>query len=138
MLQSAMAMKVALPFWNGRISPVFDVAKNLRVLEIEHGTVTQTHNVRIEDGGRVARLEELDVDTLVCAAISRPLEAACWVAGVEVVSDVSGRLDEVIEALLNGNLEGTRATGRGFAREVDVSARRRDTHSDAGTRTRHP
>jgi predicted Fe-Mo cluster-binding NifX family protein len=97
-------MRIALPVWIGRISPVFDVARHVRVVETEENKVARKEDVDLEDGNRVERLRALAVDVLICAAISRQLEAAFWVAGIEVVSEVCGRVDEVIEAYLNGSL----------------------------------
>jgi predicted Fe-Mo cluster-binding NifX family protein len=105
MLLSPTPMRVALPVWKGRISPVFDVATQVRVIEVEDGTPTSQRDLRLAYPGRVARLEELGIDVLICAAVSRPLEAACWVAGIEVVSEVCGPVDAVIEAYLDGSLE---------------------------------
>jgi len=104
MLLSSRPMKVALPVWIGRISPVFDVAQHVRVVEIEGKDVTRKEDVNLEDGNRVERLRALAVEVLICAGISRQLEAAFWVAGIEVVSEVCGRVDEVVEAYLNGSL----------------------------------
>jgi predicted Fe-Mo cluster-binding NifX family protein len=105
MLLSPKPMRVALPVWKARISPVFDVATQVRVIEVEDGAATSQRDLRLAYPGRVARLEELGIDVLICAAISRPLEAAIWVAGIEVVSEICGPVEAVIEAFLDGSLE---------------------------------
>jgi predicted Fe-Mo cluster-binding NifX family protein len=91
-------MRVALPAWNGRISPVFDVANRIRLVEIDNGIVTRQSEHKLMSGGRVEELSELSVDVLICAAISWPVEAMLWVAGIEVISDVCGPADEIVEA----------------------------------------
>jgi predicted Fe-Mo cluster-binding NifX family protein len=96
------SMKVALPIWNERVSPVFDVAKRLRVFEVEGRIITGTTDHSLDGGGRALRLSALGVDVLICAAISWPAEAALWVAGVEVIPEVCGPADEVVEAYLRG------------------------------------
>jgi len=97
-------MRVALPVWSDRISPVFDVATHMKVVDIDGRSVIRILDLRVARSNRVARLEELAVDVLICGAISRPLEAACWVAGIEVVADICGPVDDVIGAYLNGSL----------------------------------
>jgi predicted Fe-Mo cluster-binding NifX family protein len=115
MLLIEEGMRVALPVYSGRISPVFDVATHMRVVDIDDGTVIHTRDLCLAKLNRIARLEELGVDVLICGAISRPLEAACWVAGIEVVSEICGPADDVIGAYLNGSLaaEDYRSPGRG-------------------------
>jgi predicted Fe-Mo cluster-binding NifX family protein len=101
-LQLSAPMRVALPAWDGRVSPVFDVANRILVVDIERGTVTRTSDHTLEDDNRVETLSTLGVDVLLCSAISWPVEAMLWVAGIEVVSDICGPIDEVIGAYRSG------------------------------------
>jgi predicted Fe-Mo cluster-binding NifX family protein len=101
-------MKVALPIWDERISPVFDVARKLRLVEVEDGSLIGQIDHRIESGAHASMLSELGVEVLICSAISRALEAIAWRAGVEVIPDICGDVDEVIKAYLLGNLADTR------------------------------
>ncbi len=50
-------------------------------------------------------LSDLGVDVLVCSAISSPLEAALYGLGVEVISDICGSPEEIIQALAAGDAE---------------------------------
>ena len=115
-------MRIALPCWNGRVSPVFDVSRRLRVVDIEGGAISRNEEIRLENESRVAKLEGLDVEVLICAAISRPLEAACWVAGVQVVPEVNGPVDDVIDAVLEGS----------FVRTLDPAVLRTRVGHDSG------
>jgi predicted Fe-Mo cluster-binding NifX family protein len=45
------------------------------------------------------------VDALICGAISWPLELALTSAGIEVIAQTCGDVDEVLEAFLAGQLE---------------------------------
>jgi predicted Fe-Mo cluster-binding NifX family protein len=103
MLLLPRLMKMALPVWNGRVSPVLDVARRLRVVEVDDGIVAGESEHLLVDRGVAEALSELGVDILICAAISRPLEATVWVAGVKVISEVCGPADEVVAAYLQGD-----------------------------------
>jgi predicted Fe-Mo cluster-binding NifX family protein len=124
---------------------VFDVATHVKVIEVDDGKIAHTFELRLDASNRVARLEEQSVDVLICGAISRPLEATCWVAGIEVLSEVCGPVDDVIEAYLNGSLgrqqylsPGHAGRGPGF---VEPPRRRERTRhrsvSRAGHSSRH-
>ena len=100
-------MKVAIPYWQGRISPVFDVAGNVLVVEVDDGVEQARRNVvfDVEDPqGRAARLTETGANVLVCGAISRPLEMAVSSAGMEVISQICGDLECVLAAFIDGRL----------------------------------
>ena len=44
-------MKIAIPYWAGRVSPVFDVAKHLLVAEIDNDAEVKRESVAIEETG---------------------------------------------------------------------------------------
>jgi predicted Fe-Mo cluster-binding NifX family protein len=101
-------MKTAFAYWDNRIAPVFDIARQIHVVEAESGRiVAETEEVLTDDlpVQKVIRLAELGVGTLVCGAISRPLHELVAAYGIEVIPFVAGDLCEVIQAWLSDNLE---------------------------------
>jgi predicted Fe-Mo cluster-binding NifX family protein len=105
--RTPLRTKAAFPCWDGRIAPVFDTARDLHVVSTESGRVVSTSEEPLPSGppGRkAARLSELGVETLVCGAISRPMQDAVASFGIRVVSFVSGERDEVVRAWLGGEL----------------------------------
>lgn len=100
-------MKVALPTWDGRVSPVFDVAKRLLVVDVERGTEISRSEVDLEEtrlAARASRVTALGVHVLICGAISWPLEAMLTSAGVRVIPQTCGPVDDVLRAFLEGQL----------------------------------
>jgi predicted Fe-Mo cluster-binding NifX family protein len=94
-------MKTAFAAWNNRIAPVFDVARHLHIVETESGRIVkEARDVLTDDvpAQKALHLAELGIGTLVCGAISRPLQAMVAAQGIRVVSFVAGDLREVIEA----------------------------------------
>lgn len=102
-------MRIALTVWNGRIAPVFDVAGTLRLVRLQEDAVTEDILISVPPGSgmisRVASLVEQRIDILVCGAVSRPVHRMLADSGIEVHSFVAGYADDVLEALLKGNLE---------------------------------
>jgi predicted Fe-Mo cluster-binding NifX family protein len=94
-------MRLAIAEWNGYVSPVFDTAGRVRIVETDTPLDTEGHMAEIteEDAARRAlRLVELRVDVLICGAISRPLEAMIAAQGIRVVPRVCGPASEVIQS----------------------------------------
>jgi predicted Fe-Mo cluster-binding NifX family protein len=101
-------MKTAFAFWDNRIAPVFDVARMIRVVEVEAGKIiVETEHALTDDlpAQKALRLAELGIGALVCGAISRPVHAMVVAYGIEVIPFTAGDLREVIQAWLSGNLE---------------------------------
>ena len=100
-------MKVAVPRWTGRVSPVFDVAKRLLVVEIERGIEVSRNEARIEERellSRAKHVAQLGVNVLICGAISLPLEAMLASAGVRVIPHTCGPVEHVLRAFVSGSL----------------------------------
>jgi predicted Fe-Mo cluster-binding NifX family protein len=102
-------MKAAFAYWDNRIAPVFDTARQIHVVEVEAGhLVGEAPETLSEDMSvqKALRLVELGVGILVCGAISRPMHEMVTAYGIRVVSFVAGDLREVIQAWISGDLEG--------------------------------
>ena len=101
-------MKVAIPHWRGRVSPVFDVAGSVLLVDVDGGEERGRRDVQLEMEELPARagiLAELGADVLVCGAISWPLERALSAAGIEVVPQTCGDVERVLAAFLDGRLD---------------------------------
>jgi predicted Fe-Mo cluster-binding NifX family protein len=101
-------VKVAIPQWNGRVSPVFDAAETVMLYETaQHEIRGQTLlTIKISDHLQRARwLQSLGVDTLICGALSKSLERTLTPTGITVIPFICGKTEEVIEAYIAGQLE---------------------------------
>lgn len=102
--------KAAFASWKNRIAPVFDVARSIQMVVAAKGRII--HQEKADVSGnipnqKVCQLAELDVGTLVCGAISRPLQSMIIAYGIEVIPFVAGDLQEVVQAWMDGKLAGT-------------------------------
>ena len=100
-------MRAAIPIAHGRISPVFDVASCILLVDIENEReVRRTEEVLEEPelAARARRVAELGADVLICGAISRPLEAMLLSTGVEVIPQTCGPVEDVLKAFVSGQL----------------------------------
>jgi predicted Fe-Mo cluster-binding NifX family protein len=100
-------MKVAIPIRNGRVSPVFDTARRVILVEFEGGVPTGRSEFSIREGGNGARVEllqDLGVSTLICGAISNHIARIVERCGIELLPWVVGDIDEVIDAYCGGSL----------------------------------
>ncbi|MDO9542540.1 MAG: NifB/NifX family molybdenum-iron cluster-binding protein [Kiritimatiellia bacterium] len=103
-------MKMAITSWNGRIAPVFDVSRQVVVMEAKGGRIInrQEHDLESsEPSAKVIRLTELGIDTLICGAVSRPLADMIVARGIKLIPFVAGETDQVAEAYLAGSLMNT-------------------------------
>jgi predicted Fe-Mo cluster-binding NifX family protein len=130
-------MRIAIPQWQGRVSPVFDVAANLLLVEFDGTGEVGRQEVTltaVDPTRRAQQVAQLPTDVLICGAISWPLELALRSAGVQVISQICGEVDEVMRSFLLGDLENDtfRMPGCcGRRRRARHGARRRRHDRDA-------
>jgi predicted Fe-Mo cluster-binding NifX family protein len=101
-------MKAAFSVWNNRVAPVFDVARQIHVVEAESGRiVAETQEVlgQAMPAQKARRLADLGVEILICGAISRGFQALVGAYGVRVVPFIAGDLHDVIGAWMTGRLK---------------------------------
>ena len=107
-LTCVLPMRVAIPHWQGRVSPVLDAASRFTLVDLETGRQTTRQDASLVGSGpleRARELSQLGADVVICGAVSRPLEIALQAAGLQVLPHVCGQVDEVLTAFINGQLD---------------------------------
>ena len=97
-------MRVGLTVWDSRISPVADAASEVLVVRRDDAEWVSEDRVRLPNGGHgraAAAISALDLDVLVCGAVSRRF-AAMLEQGPEEDAPRLGPLDDeaTVPALL--------------------------------------
>jgi predicted Fe-Mo cluster-binding NifX family protein len=101
-------MRIAIPLWQGRVSPVFDEANRILLVEIlerqERHRQEETLTAR-NPFERAQLLPKLGVDLLICGMISQTQQTALNSTGIRIIPCICGAIEEVIAAFLDGRLE---------------------------------
>lgn len=125
--------RIGISQHSGRISPVFDVAGSLQVFKIEDRRARPGEERRLYNKDVYLRAREVstcDITTVICGAVSRPLEVALSLLGMAVIAFVRGCTEEVADAFAKGTLgnqaflmpgcrRSARRTGRLFCPRTD-------------------
>lgn len=100
-------MRVALPVFNGRVSPVFDAARRIMIVEIEDGTEVGRTEHSVADllpWQRAKLLGQQGVSHLICGAISMSVMNLLMAHGITVTPNIAGYVDEVLRAYVASRL----------------------------------
>jgi predicted Fe-Mo cluster-binding NifX family protein len=101
------AMKLALTVWENRISPLFDCARRLLLVEIVDQTATGKHVESFDYESplsRATRLSDLGVNVLICGAVSDSFARMIETHGIRIIPFVAGGVEEVLDAYLTSEL----------------------------------
>lgn len=113
-------MKIGIPIWEDRVSPVLDTASRLLVVELEDQKEASRFETYLDEqdlSRRCVRIRRLGVDTLICGAISRGFSKILEASGITVVPGISGHPEDVLNAYLRGDLSHARFLMPGFKRK---------------------
>ena len=98
-------MKIAITVWGNRISPVFDSAQALLVAEIRQTEVVN-RQIELFKAGVFSRfielLTELEVQVLICGALSDEPAAMLAANEIEVIPFITGRAEVVLSLYVKG------------------------------------
>lgn len=125
-------MKAAFTTWRDRIAPVFDVAREIVLVEADSHTQVTSSLMSLPQGAveiKVKRLREQGVNILVCGAMSRCAHELVCAEKIDVFSFVAGDTDSVIQAWLEGCLE-----QKAFSMPGCVHGRQRRCRNRGGTK----
>lgn len=96
-------MKIAITIWGSRISPVFDAASTLLLVELQ-GRMVIDRQIRLFQPGRpdsfIALLKDAGVRLLICGAMCESAVQRVEASGVDVVPFVAGEVESLIESYL--------------------------------------
>jgi predicted Fe-Mo cluster-binding NifX family protein len=98
-------MRLLIPVYQGRVSPLFDVARQLLLVDMDETTEFGRRVVEVEETAlvtRAQRIASLGPQVLICGAISRSLEAMLTSAGIRVIPNTCGPVEEVLGAFVSG------------------------------------
>jgi predicted Fe-Mo cluster-binding NifX family protein len=101
-------MKIAIPIFGLRVSPRFDCAPSFLLFTVENGEVVDHGEVlltALDPWQRVARLQELNIQALICGGIDGNSERMLRSHQIRVIPWVAGEVEEALEAFLKGKLE---------------------------------
>jgi predicted Fe-Mo cluster-binding NifX family protein len=100
-------MRIAIPVWEDKISPVLDAASKLLIVENEaqaESSRFEAHLFEQDMSQRCSFIRGLDLDVLICGAVSRQLSEMLKASGIKIISGISGPAEDVLKAYLKEGL----------------------------------
>lgn len=100
-------MRIAVSIWGDKVSPVLDTATKLLIIESgtqKKGSRFEVFLIKKDISQRCSFIRKLEIDVLICGAVSRLFSEMLKASGIKIISEISGPAEDVLEAYLNGNL----------------------------------
>lgn len=100
-------MKIAVPYNNGEIFQHFGKSEEFKIYEVVDGQILSSTIISAKGAGHEALagvLAQQDVALLICGGMGEGAKSALDAAGIQVISGVSGDVDQAIADFLAGEL----------------------------------
>ena len=108
-------MRVAIPRMGESVAPCFEYSATVAIFTIGDGRVIDQIDFPLRSWDpfdRVRLLRDQEVDTIICGGVQNNYEESVRANGIQVISWVSGAVDDLLELFLRGKLiEGARREG---------------------------
>jgi hypothetical protein len=101
-------LKIIIPVWEEKVSPLLDTARRLLLVEAQDKAVTSRCEVFLDEADlsrRCFRIWRLKADVLICGAVSRAFARLLTAEpGLTIIQGISGPAGDVLQAFLRGTL----------------------------------
>jgi predicted Fe-Mo cluster-binding NifX family protein len=100
-------MRIAISIWEDKISPVLDTASKLLIIENEtekEPSRFEAYLFKQDISKRCHFIRDLNIQVLICGAVSRQLSEMLKASEIEIISSISGPVEDVLEAYQRGAL----------------------------------
>jgi predicted Fe-Mo cluster-binding NifX family protein len=101
-------IRIAIPVFNRRISPVLDACSQLCIFDFEHEQEVHRHNLWVDDFSLAERLTILvnsGVKVIICCAVSEAMDKLLQSKNIQIIAGRIGFVEEVLEAFLANRLD---------------------------------
>ncbi|MBW1778860.1 MAG: NifB/NifX family molybdenum-iron cluster-binding protein [Deltaproteobacteria bacterium] len=102
-----MQLRVAVPIYRKRISPVLDFCERLLVVDLVENSEVERKEVFLDEmslSDRLTLLQRLEVTMVICGGISDTLYHMLQNCGIESISGITGDVEDVITAFCRNQL----------------------------------
>lgn len=121
-------MRIVVPIWDGKVSPLLDTASRLLILDAgegKHLTRSETFLDEQDISRRCFRIRKLDADVLICGALSRSFSDLLAANGIHVIPGISGAIEDILAAYFKGTLDQSKFLMPGCCPQKTEKAKRR-------------
>lgn len=100
-------MRVAIPRFGESVAPCFEYSATMAIFTIEDGRIAGQIDVAIESRvayDRVRLMKAKRVDTVICGGVQAFYEDLLKADDIQVISWVSGKVDDLLNLFIEGRL----------------------------------
>lgn len=102
-----LEVKVAIPRSGESVAPCFGYCATMAIFTVVEGRIDEQIDFPLQSRDpfdRVRLLRDQKVDTIICGGVQDTFEASLKANGIQVISWVSGTVDDLMELYLRGRL----------------------------------
>lgn len=97
---------MAIPIWQNRVAPVFDVCRQIKIIDLEKQKISpKTIDLdQLSLAQRLRTLSDAGVEVLVCNGISFFLQACLQASSIMVLNNKFGSEEEILRSMKEQDL----------------------------------
>jgi len=100
-------LRVAIPIFRSRVSPILDSCTRIILIDIEHNQEIERSEIHLNGLSlieRVSVLQKSSVKTIICGAISDMFQNMLQNVKIYLITGIAGEVEQVVGAYLSESL----------------------------------
>ena len=101
-------VRVAIPIFHGRVSPVLDLCTRLRVMDIDGRREVARRELSLDNfllSERFNLITQSGIDVIICCGISDVLDNMLQTTDIRLFWGIAGNADQVVDAFVCNRLD---------------------------------
>jgi predicted Fe-Mo cluster-binding NifX family protein len=101
-------IRIALPVFHKRVSPVLDNCTRLLVIDFAQGSEISKQDITLEKFSLVERfnlIKKMNINVIICCAISEVMDHMIKGTDIQLICGIAGDVNQVIAAYLSNHLD---------------------------------
>ena len=118
--KTSKMVRVAIPTFRSRVSPVLDSCTRVLLVEVEHNREIERNEIYLDELSLTERMNifrKSHVTTVICGGISDILQNMLRGSDIDLITGIAGEVDQVVGAYLSKGLDEPRFHMPGFQAE---------------------
>ena len=101
-------IRIAIPIFHKRVSPVLDNCTRLMIIDFDQGSEIDRQEICLENfslAERVNLIKKMTVNVIICCAISEVADHMIKGTEIQLICGIAGDVNQVLSAYLSNRLD---------------------------------
>jgi predicted Fe-Mo cluster-binding NifX family protein len=116
-------IRVAIPIFKSRVSPVFDSCTRVLLVDMEQHREIARNEIYLDEFSLIERvniLQKSQITTIICGGISEVMQNMLKNLRINLITGIAGEVKQVVDAYMSGQLDDSKFRMPGYMGKFSI------------------